>query len=143
MRADSLPAEPQGILDCPRLNWEKKLELSFYPISTFIHEFFRIKKNPLYNLVLSERKQVKQKHYAISMRAKPLQSCSTLATLWTIGHQAPLPMGFCRQEYWSGLPPSPPRDLPHSGIKPASLLSPALAGRFFITSATWQKWLKL
>ena len=47
-------------------------------------------------------------------------------------------MGFCRQEYWSGLPCSPPRDLPVSGIKPMSLRSPALAGEFFTTSATWE-----
>ena len=43
-------------------------------------------------------------------------------------------MGFSRQEYWSGLP-SPPGDLPNPGIKPESLMSPALAGEFFITSA--------
>ena len=46
-------------------------------------------------------------------------------------------MGFPRQEYWSGLPCPPPGDLSDSGIKPASLKPPALAGRFFITSATW------
>ena len=54
------------------------------------------------------------------------------ATLWTVACQAPLPMGFSKQEYWSGLPCPPPRDLPHQGIEPASLMSPALAGRFFI-----------
>ena len=42
-------------------------------------------------------------------------------------------MGFSRQEYWSGSPYSSPRDLPDPGIKPASLASPALAGRFFTT----------
>ena len=52
-------------------------------------------------------------------------------TLWTIAHQAPLSMGFFRQEYWSGLPCPPPGDLPDPGIKPASLTSPALAGGFF------------
>ena len=40
-------------------------------------------------------------------------------TPWTIAHQAPLSMGFSRQEYWSGLP-SPPEDLPHPGIEPTS-----------------------
>ena len=40
-------------------------------------------------------------------------------------------MGFSRQEYWSGLPFPPPRDLPNPGIKPTSLEPPALAGRFF------------
>ena len=52
-------------------------------------------------------------------------------TPWTIAHQAPLSMGFSRQEYWSGLPFPPPGDLPDSGTEPACLLSPALAGGFF------------
>ena len=46
-------------------------------------------------------------------------------TLWIIARQAPLFMGFSRQEYWSGLPFPPPGDLPHPGIKSASLVSPA------------------
>ena len=41
-------------------------------------------------------------------------------TLWTVAHQAPLAMGFSRQEYWNGLPCSPPGDLPYPGIKPRS-----------------------
>ena len=63
---------------------------------------------------------------------------SDSAILWTAAHQAPLSMGFSRQEYWSGLPCFPPGDLPNPGIKPTSLMSPALAGRFFTTSATWE-----
>ena len=111
-------------------------------------------------------------------------------TLQTVAHQAPLSMGFSRQQYWSGLPLpspedlpntgikpsspslqadslpseppekslpswgatttrkvksqgsdsrySPPGDLPNPGIEPMSLLSPALAGRFFTTSTTWE-----
>ena len=53
------------------------------------------------------------------------------ATVWIGTRQAPLSMGFSRQEYWSGLPFPPPWDLPYAGIKPASLAFPALAGRFF------------
>ena len=60
------------------------------------------------------------------------------ATSWTVAHQAPLSMGFSRQEYWSGLPCPPPGDLPKPGIKPASLTSPALASGFFTTGATWE-----
>ena len=60
------------------------------------------------------------------------------ATLWTVAHQASLSVRFSRQEYWSGLPCPPPEDLPHPGIKPTSLASPALAGRFFTISATWE-----
>ena len=51
-------------------------------------------------------------------------------TPWTVAHQAPLSMGFSRQEYWSGLPCSPPGDLPNPGIKPGSS---ALAGGLFTT----------
>ena len=54
-----------------------------------------------------------------------LQLCPTL---WTAACQAPLSMGLSRQEYWSGLPCSPPGDLPDPGIEPASPTSPALAG---------------
>ena len=58
--------------------------------------------------------------------------CLTLATPWTVAHQAPLCMGFSRQEHWSGLPCPPPQDLPDPGIEPASLTCPLLAGEFFI-----------
>ena len=68
------------------------------------------------------------------MCAKSLQSCTTLCAPWTVGYQAPLPTGFSRQEYWSGLPHPPPENLPKQGIKPGLLYLPALAGRFFTTS---------
>ena len=47
--------------------------------------------------------------------------CPTLATPWTVACQAPLHMGFSRQEYWSGFPFPPPGDIPDPGIKPPSL----------------------
>ena len=59
-------------------------------------------------------------------------------TLWTIAQQDPLSKGFSRQEYWSGFPCPPPGDFPDPGIQPVSLASPALAGRFFTISATWE-----
>ena len=66
-------------------------------------------------------------------------SCVLLfATLLTVTHQAPLSMGFSRQEYWSGLTCPPPGDLPSLGIESTSLMSPALSGRFFTTPATWE-----
>ena len=46
--------------------------------------------------------------------------------LWTVALQAPLSLGFSRQEYWSGLPGPPPGDLPDPGIEPKSPASPAL-----------------
>ena len=87
-------------------------------------------------------------------------SCVQLfATLWAVACQAPLPMGFFRQEYSQyntiqysqyntiqysqynpihGLPCSPPGDLPNPETEPMSLTSPALAGRFFTTITTWE-----
>ena len=68
---------------------------------------------------------------------KSLQSC-LFTTLWNVSRQAPLPMGLSRKEYWSRLPCPPPGDLPKPGIKHSSFRSPALAGRFFTTSSTWE-----
>ena len=59
-------------------------------------------------------------------------------TLWTVARQAPLSMGFPRQEYWSGMPFCPPGDLANPGIEPISVLSPALADGFFTTSTTFR-----
>ena len=47
-------------------------------------------------------------------------SCLTLVTPWAVAHQAPLSLGFSKQEYWSGLPFPSPGDLPDPGIKPES-----------------------
>ena len=70
------------------------------------------------------------------MLAKLLQSCLTLCGPVDCSPQAPLSMGFSRQEYWSGLPCRPPGDRPDPEIEPVSLMSLVLAGRFFTTSAT-------
>ena len=64
-----------------------------------------------------------------------IQSC---ATLWTVAHRALLSVGFSSQEYWSGLPCPPPRDLLDPWIQSVSLMSPALAGWFFTTSPPWK-----
>ena len=65
-----------------------------------------------------------------SVVSNSFQSCGTC--------QAPLSMGFSRQEYGSGLPCPPPGCLPNPGTEPTSTTSPALAGRLFTTSATWE-----
>ena len=62
------------------------------------------------------------------------QSC-LFVTPWTVAHQAPLSMGFPRQEYWSGLLFPSQGDLTNPGIKPLSLTSPALQAYYFITVA--------
>ena len=69
------------------------------------------------------------------MCAKTLQSCPTLCNPTDCSRQVPLSMMFSRQEYWSGLPCLLPGDLLDPGIEPVSLMSPALAGGFFTTSA--------
>ena len=69
--------------------------------------------------------------WCLCVHAKSLQSGPTLCDPMDCTHQAPLSMGFSRQEYWSGLPFPSPGNLPNSGIKPVS-------GRFFTTSATWE-----
>ena len=55
-----------------------------------------------------------------------LSHVQLFGTPWTVAHQSPLSMGFHRQEYWSGLPFPTPGNLSQPGIKPESLLSPAL-----------------
>ena len=74
----------------------------------------------------------------VPMCACMLSSVRLFATLWTVVHQAPLSMGFSKQEYWSRLPCPLPGDLLDPGNEPTSLRSPALAGKFFTTSATWK-----
>ena len=60
------------------------------------------------------------------------------ATLCTIAHKTPLSMGLSRQECWRGLPCPPPGDLLDLGIEPTSPRFPALSGKFFTTSTTWE-----
>ena len=69
-------------------------------------------------------------HSLVFVVVQSLSHVQLFATPWTIACQAPLSMGFPRQEYWSGLSFPTLGDLPDPKIKP---MSPALAGRFFIT----------
>ena len=68
------------------------------------------------------------------MHAQSLSCVLLFAIAWTVACQGPLSMGFSRQEYWSGLAVPTLGDLLNPGIKPASLASPTLAGRFFTTA---------
>ena len=65
------------------------------------------------------------------LRVQSLSRVRLFVTPWTTAHQAPLSMGFSRQEYWSGLSCPPPGDLPNLGIKPTSPADSCIAGRFF------------
>ena len=72
------------------------------------------------------------------MRVKLLSQVQLWMIPWTVACQAPLSMGYSSQEYWSGLPSTPPENLPNPGMEPTFLMSPALAGGFFTTSTTWE-----
>ena len=72
------------------------------------------------------------------MRAQSLQSCPTLCDPVDCSSPSSLSLGFSRQEYWSGLPCLSPGDLLDPGMKPESLMSPALAGGLFTTSTAWE-----
>ena len=69
----------------------------------------------------------------VCVNVQSLSPVHLFATPWIVAHQAPLSMGFSRQEYQSGLSCLLPGDLPDPGIEPAS---PTLAGGFFTTSVT-------
>ena len=77
----------------------------------------------------------KDKNYDETSVCQWLQSFLTLCNPTNCSPQAPLSMGFSRQEYWSGLPCRPPGDHPKPSIKPAYLMSSVLAGGFFTTTA--------
>ena len=68
----------------------------------------------------------------------PFSRVLLFATLQDVAHWAPLSMGSSRQEYWSGLPCSPPGDLPDPGMEPTSSESPALAGGFREACGWWE-----
>ena len=74
--------------------------------------------------------------FCMKVKVKSLSRVWLFATLWTAAHQAPLPIGFSRQEYWSGLPFPSPGDLPDPGIEPRSPALQADAGRRFNLWAT-------
>ena len=91
----------------------------------------------------SPRLWVKKTQVLVCVCVCTLRGVRLFAAPLTVAHQAPLFMEFLRQEYWSGLPFPTPGDPPYSGIESASLVSPALAGRFFTTSTIWDglRWL--
>ena len=70
--------------------------------------------------------------------ARSFQWCPTLCDPVDCSPQGFLVHGILQARHWRGLPCPPPGDLPNPGIKPESPMSPALAGRFFTTSATWE-----
>ena len=61
----------------------------------------------------------------LKVKVKSLSCAQLCATPWTVAYQAPLSMGFFRQEYWRGTPFPPPGDIPYPGTEPGSPVLPA------------------
>ena len=78
----------------------------------------------------------------VKSESEVTQSYPTHSDPLTVAYQASLSMGFSRQKYRRGLPSSPLGGPPDPGIKPASLMSPALIGDFFTTNVTYAKLLQ-
>ena len=97
-----------------------------------------------YHLGSKERERTQTSKNEKSLIHMCIHACNIASVVsdfvWPYGLQlqAPLPMGFSRQENWSGLPCPPPGDLSVTGIKPVSLMYLALTGRLLTTSATWE-----
>ena len=90
------------------------------------------------NLCLSTYKLIDICVICVEWMPSPFSHAWLFATLGTVDHQAPLSMGFSKQEHWSGVPFPPPGDLPDPGIESRTLMSPAPAGGLFTSSApTW------
>ena len=73
-----------------------------------------------YDLICRKLEWVHKNLLLVVVDGLVLKSCLTLAAPWTVAHQAPLSMGFSRQEYWSGLLFPSPGDLPNTGLEPGS-----------------------
>ena len=115
-------------LDAKRPSWPQ----SSRPLALVewsIHQNQRVQDNPGGSLYLSPSWPLRTLSCACMLNH--FSHVRLFVTLWTIAHQAPLSMGFSRQEYWSGLPCPPPG-------KPKTLVSPALTAGFFTTSITWE-----
>ena len=126
--------------DWTELNWYESAMGLHNGTSQFAKCFCKYKRDEIYRgygigHIFIYQKPEAQKFRWLVWKVKMLvaQCVWLFVTVWTVIQQAPLSMEFSRQEYWSGLPCPPPEDHPNPGIKPVSLASPALAGRFFTT----------
>ena len=99
--------------------WFTFLDTTF-PLGCFI---CRCGKNKHRTLMSQYRYHAASAYIPLKVKVKSLSCVRLFATAWTVAYQAPLPMEFSRQEYWSGLPFPSPGDLPDPGIE---LCSPTL-----------------
>ena len=126
------------------------LSFSHMPMSWWNLHLVTVQRNPLIKrhpcLPKTLNQVVSYYHFQTPFIAACVCACvlshfsraRLLSILWTVVYQAPLSMGFSRQEYWSGLLFPNPGDLPDPGIKPTSLMSPALAGGVLPLAPTGQ-----
>ena len=103
----------------------------------------KLGRNRVKRMVQRERKVIGKCDNWMCCVLSHFSRLQLFVTLWIVAHQAPLSVGFSRQECWSEVPFPPPRDLPpcphpHQGIKPASVVSAALAMKVFTTRAIWE-----
>ena len=75
---------------------------------------------PLVSITAERELNWKREMRQVKSKVKSLSHVPLFATPWTVAYQAPLSMGFSRQEYWIGLPFPSPGDLPDPGIEPRS-----------------------
>ena len=113
----------------------KRLSRVFSNTTVQKHQFFGTQA--FFTVQLSHPYMTTGKTIALTRRSY-FSRVQLIVTLWTVACQAPLSMGFSRQEYWSGLSCPPSGDLPDPRIEPVSLKSPALAGGFFTTEHLWE-----
>ena len=100
------------------------LGITFDPISNMFNFLLLVWRNSLYRQYMHENRFFK-KYSAVCVLSHSSHD-ELCVTPWTVACQAPLSVGFCRQEHWSWLPCPPPGDLPNRGIKPMSSAAPAL-----------------
>jgi len=103
-----------------------------FPFNIFLFPIIQGLFSPKFTFFVFHPVRIQGANTLISACLLSCFSCVPLfATLWIVACQAPLFLGFSRQEYWSGLSCPPPGDLLDPGIEPVSLMSPAFAGNFF------------
>ena len=128
-----LPSELQTQI--PNPGWHHLLNVLITPQNHHVHT--DLSKPSLLEFSLSN-------NFRVCTVLSRFSHVQLFVTPWTVAHRDPLSMRFSRQEYWSGLLLCPsPGHLPKPGIKPVSLISPALQDRFFTTSTTWEALLHL
>ena len=118
------------------LGWEDPRRRKWQPTPVFLPGKSHGERSLAGHSAWGRKESDPTEHTHHRAHAKSLSRVQLSATPWTAAHQAPLSMAFSRQEYWSGLLFPSPEDLTNPGIKPESLKSPALAGRFFTTRAS-------